>query len=140
MRIICNKQYGKVLLHNIVCFGTKLLQQTRICTPNKNKLHLNLKTSLVVVSPLISKPALHTSTFPRPQTTLKLKPSQNKKGQKISSCTIFWPFLFSQLPAVKKDSKNGAARKFFGPSYFDLALIVVLEYQVDPYSLSGCML
>ena len=30
--------------------------------------------------------------------------------------------LFSQLPAVKKDSKNGAARKFFGPSYFDLAL------------------
>ena len=25
---------------------------------------------------------------------------------------------FSQLPAVKKDSKNGAARKNFGPSYF----------------------
>jgi hypothetical protein len=26
------------------------------------------------------------------------------------------PFL--QLAAEKKDSKNGAARKFFGPSYF----------------------
>ena len=25
---------------------------------------------------------------------------------------------FSQLPAVKKDSKNGAARKFFGTFYF----------------------
>ena len=30
---------------------------------------------------------------------------------------------FSQLPAVKKDSKNGAARKFFGPSYFVTALV-----------------
>jgi hypothetical protein len=29
---------------------------------------------------------------------------------------------FSQLPSVKKDSKNGAARKFFGPSYFVTAL------------------
>ena len=29
---------------------------------------------------------------------------------------------FSQLPAVKKYSKNGAAVKFFGPSYFDPAL------------------
>jgi hypothetical protein len=27
-----------------------------------------------------------------------------------------------QLPAVKKDSKNGAARTFFGPSYFDPTL------------------
>jgi hypothetical protein len=27
------------------------------------------------------------------------------------------PFL--QLAAEKKDSKNSAARKFFGPSYFD---------------------
>jgi hypothetical protein len=30
---------------------------------------------------------------------------------------------FSQLLAVKKDSKNGAARKLFGPSYFVTALI-----------------
>ena len=30
---------------------------------------------------------------------------------------------FSQLPAEKKYSKNGAAGKFFGPSYFDPALI-----------------
>jgi hypothetical protein len=31
---------------------------------------------------------------------------------------------FSQLPAEKKYSKNGAAGKFFGPSYFDPALAV----------------
>jgi hypothetical protein len=31
---------------------------------------------------------------------------------------------FSQLPAVKRDSKNGAARKIFGPSYFVTALVV----------------
>ena len=29
---------------------------------------------------------------------------------------------FPQLPAVKKDSKNDAARKFFDPSYFGTAL------------------
>ena len=29
---------------------------------------------------------------------------------------------FYQLPAVKKGIKNGAARKFFGPSYFVTAL------------------
>ena len=31
--------------------------------------------------------------------------------------------LFLQLAAEKKDSKKGAARKFFGPSYFDPTLI-----------------
>ena len=35
------------------------------------------------------------------------------------------PFL--QLAAEKKDSKNGAARKFFGPSYFVMALMVLLS-------------
>ena len=30
---------------------------------------------------------------------------------------------FSQLPAVKKYSKNGAAGKILGPSYFDPALV-----------------
>jgi hypothetical protein len=30
---------------------------------------------------------------------------------------------FSQLPAVKKNSKNGAGRNFFGPSYFEQALV-----------------
>ena len=37
---------------------------------------------------------------------------------------FFESFLnpFSQLPAVKKDSKTGAARKYFGPSYFVTAL------------------
>ena len=29
---------------------------------------------------------------------------------------------FSQLPAVKKDTENGAPGKFFGPSYFVTAL------------------
>ena len=29
---------------------------------------------------------------------------------------------FSQLPAVKKDTNFGAARNFFGPSYFVTAL------------------
>ena len=43
-----------------------------------------------------------------------LKPSQNKKGRKNF-----------RLPAVKKYSKNGAAGKFFGPSYFDPALVLI---------------
>ena len=30
---------------------------------------------------------------------------------------------FSQLPAVKEDTIFGAARKFFGPSYFVTALV-----------------
>ena len=30
---------------------------------------------------------------------------------------------FLQLAAEKKDSKNGAARNVFGPSYFDPTLI-----------------
>ena len=41
------------------------------------------------------------------------------------------PFLnpFPQLPAVKKDSKNGAAGNFFGTSYFDPALIKLWQYR-----------
>ena len=46
-----------------------------------------------------------------------LKPSQNKKGRKHH----FLKF-FLQLVAEKKDSKTGAARKYFGPSYFVTAL------------------
>ena len=34
---------------------------------------------------------------------------------------------FSQLPAVKKDTIFGAARKIFGPSYFVTALGSYLE-------------
>ena len=34
---------------------------------------------------------------------------------------------FSQLPAVKKDTVFGAARKFFGPSYFVTALLNDLQ-------------
>ena len=50
-----------------------------------------------------------------------LKPGQNKKGQKIFQLYRFLN-TFLQLAAEKKYSKNGAAGKFFGPSYFDLAL------------------
>ena len=51
----------------------------------------------------------------------ELKPGQNKKGHNNFYLHCFLN-PFSQLPAVKKDSKNGAARKFFGPSYFDPTL------------------
>ena len=37
-----------------------------------------------------------------------------------SNFSFLNPFL--QLAAEKKGSKNGAARKFFGPSYFDPTL------------------
>ena len=50
-----------------------------------------------------------------------LKPPQNKKGRKNFQLHRFLN-IFSQLPAVKKYSKNGAAGKFFGPSYFDPTL------------------
>ena len=51
----------------------------------------------------------------------QLKPSQNKRGRKNFQLHRFLN-TFSQLPAVKKYSKNGAAGKIFGPSYFNLAL------------------
>ena len=51
----------------------------------------------------------------------QLKPSQNKKDRKNFQLHRFLN-TFSQLPAVKKYSENGAAGKFFGPSYFDPAL------------------
>ena len=59
-----------------------------------------------------------------------LKPSQNKKGRKIFQLHRFLN-TFSQLPAVKKYSKNGAAGKFFGPSYFDPALKAILDIQAS---------
>ena len=45
----------------------------------------------------------------------KLKPSQNKKGRKNFQLHCFLN-TFSQLPAVKKYSKNGAAGKIFDPA------------------------
>ena len=51
----------------------------------------------------------------------RVKPDQNKKVPKISQASPFFE-SFLQLAAEKKDSKNGAARKFFGPSYFVTAL------------------
>ena len=53
---------------------------------------------------------------------IQLKSSQNKKGRKNFQLHRFLN-TFSQLPAVKKYSKNGAAGKFLGPSYFDPALV-----------------
>ena len=41
-------------------------------------------------------------------------------AKNFSRCIFLNPF--SQLSSVKKDSKYGAARNFFGPSYFDLTL------------------
>ena len=38
----------------------------------------------------------------------------------------FFEYFFSAA-SYKKYSKNGAAGKFFGPSYFDLALVKSLE-------------
>ena len=38
---------------------------------------------------------------------------------------------FSQLPAVKKDTENGAPGKFFGPSYFETALVCTLVITID---------
>ena len=55
----------------------------------------------------------------------QLKLSQNKKGQKNFQLHRFLN-TFSQLLAVKKYSKNGAAGKFFGSSYFDPALVMIL--------------
>ena len=51
-----------------------------------------------------------------------VKPSQNKKGQKVFQLHRFLN-TFSQLPAVKKYQKNGAVGKFLGPSYFEPALV-----------------
>ena len=50
-----------------------------------------------------------------------IKPSQIRRDEKNFSCTFYLnPFL--QLAAEKNDSKNGATRKFCGPSYFDPTL------------------
>ena len=51
-----------------------------------------------------------------------LKTSQNKKGRKNFQLHHFLN-TSSQLPAVKKYSKNGAAGKLFGPSCFDPAFL-----------------
>ena len=46
---------------------------------------------------------------------------------------------FFQLPAVKKDSKNGAASKVFGPSYFDSALTVLLSISFHKLPCTGLL-
>ena len=47
-----------------------------------------------------------------------------KVGSKIFLAALFLN-PFSQMPAINKVSKNRAARKFFGASYFDPALVGV---------------
>ena len=53
-----------------------------------------------------------------------LKPGQNKKGQKFFQLHCFLN-LFLELAAEDKDSKNDAARNFFGPSYIVTALVQI---------------
>ena len=43
-----------------------------------------------------------------------------RRAEKISGCTFFDSFF--SAASCKKGIKNGAARKFFGPSYFVTAL------------------
>ena len=43
-----------------------------------------------------------------------------RRAKEFSSFTVFWIFF----TAEKKDSKNGAPRKFFGPSYFVMAIVI----------------
>ena len=59
--------------------------------------------------------------------TVKLKPPKQLKPHFLCVTHKEWPkkllaapkmVPFSQLPAVKKDTITGAARKFFGPFYF----------------------
>ena len=64
-----------------------------------------------------------------------VRPSQNKKDREIFQMHHFMnPFL--QLAVEKKDSKNGAARKLFDPSYFyptlafDISEFLDLEFGV----------
>ena len=54
-----------------------------------------------------------------------VKPSQNKKDGINIQLHRFLK-TFSQLPAVKKYSKNSAAGKFFDPA------LVVVKYVADP--------
>jgi hypothetical protein len=49
-----------------------------------------------------------------------LKPSKNKKGHRISRCTISVSFFTAG--SWEKDPENGGPGKFFGPSYFEKAL------------------
>ena len=46
------------------------------------------------------------------------------------------PFL--QLAAEKQDSKNGAARKFLGPSYFDPTLVAYTYLPLALEWVSSC--
>ena len=52
-----------------------------------------------------------------------LKLSQNKKGQKFSSCTK--DGVFFTAGNWDKDIIFGATRNIFGPSYFVTALVVL---------------
>ena len=71
------------------------------------------------------------------ETLRGLKPGQNKKSQKIVQLHCFLN-TFLQLVPQKKYSKNGAAVKCFGPSYFVTALAASRQ---DPlsFTMRGCI-
>ena len=56
------------------------------------------------------------------ETDSLLKPSQNKKGQKISQLYRFLN-IFSQLPDIKSIQKMVQLENFLAPTYFDPALV-----------------
>ena len=61
---------------------------------------------------------------------MEVKPSKNRKSHRFLD-------PFSKLPAVKKDSKNRAARKYLGPSYFDPALVFGMSWIVHSRGVGG---
>ena len=61
-----------------------------------------------------------------------LKPGQNKKSQKIFQLHRFLN-IFLQRAAEKKYSKNRAAGKFFGPSYFVTALAATYKFEFSTW-------
>ena len=62
-------------------------------------------------------------SIPKAHSVLRIKVcvSQKKSGARFLRLRAL--VSFSQLPAVKKDTILGAARRFFGPSYFVTALV-----------------
>ena len=60
------------------------------------------------------------------EAAIYLKPSRIKKGQKDFQVHCFQWFFTAE--SCEKDKKNGAPGNFFGPSYFETALVLLKEY------------
>ena len=65
----------------------------------------------------------------------ELKLSQNKKGQKNFQVHSF-QCLFLQLAAEKKTPKTVHLENFFGPSYFEAALVCTRYFHMRRFVLS----